>query len=326
MERFVVELGVAMHNRTGGAQVTFVDPRRNDDAAAMVRSARRLVTLFRARGMSQRKIVISIPATEDGVAAARELEGDHGIHTNLILVASLMHAAVCAEAGASTISIAVGPLLQCHERKRDAVYPDLAMHPGMEVIQATLAYFKLHEFRTRLVGRDFRELAELSALPGFDAVCLSKAQLDAARWEAETRSEDLPDRSQASMRAKQAQHPTTFLENEKIGFMELMSAEARSMLADSMFPALGKMELQMDRIEKLVRDEVAWQLALKTLSLEELYGLRAAPLSSPESKPSQNRESNHVGAKAGTKKRRLPLAEACERENEGGLIEGVEYF
>jgi transaldolase len=119
-----------------------------------------------------------IPATENGVVAAKELEAA-GIRTNLIFVASIMHAAICAQAGATTISIAVGPvrslplsavratalsspcreqLLLCHERKRNTIYPELARHPGMEIIQATLEYFKLHKIPTLLVGRDFRQV------------------------------------------------------------------------------------------------------------------------------------------------------------------------
>lgn len=38
------------------------------------------------------------------------------------------------------------------------MYQDLDMHPGIETIRATLAYFKLHEIRTRLVGTDLREV------------------------------------------------------------------------------------------------------------------------------------------------------------------------
>ncbi|KAJ7439503.1 hypothetical protein FB451DRAFT_1301995 [Mycena latifolia] len=89
--------------------------------------------------------------------AAVEEQRRTDIHTNLTLVAGLMHAAVCAEARATVISIAVGPLLQSHERRRRAVYRDLALHPGVEVVQAVFAYFRLHEIRTRVVGRDFRE-------------------------------------------------------------------------------------------------------------------------------------------------------------------------
>ncbi|KAJ7151355.1 hypothetical protein C8R43DRAFT_1004914 [Mycena crocata] len=325
MERLVLELGVAMDFRNGGPQFIFVDPRWNDDAAEMVRSARRLVGLFRLRGVHKKDLVISIPATEDGVAAAQELESEHDIRTNLILVAGLIHAAVCAEAGATTI---VGPLLLCHERERNAIYQDLAMHPGIEIIQATQTYFALHEIRTKLVGRDFRQLAELSALTGFDAVCLSNEQLEVARWRPETRSPDLPNYGTlqaASMRARQAQYPTKFLEKEK-GFMEQMSPQVRRMVAASMFPALEKMEQQMNAIEKIVKDEVAWQLALKTMALDALYEWQwNAPPAGPPAKAKQNRESYQVAARR-PEKRRKPLGDACERENEGGLIEGVEYF
>ncbi|KAJ7764628.1 hypothetical protein DFH07DRAFT_811881 [Mycena maculata] len=327
MERLVVEVGLALRDRNGGPHLTFVDPRKNDDAAAMVRNAKRLVALFRARGASRDDIAISIPATEDGVTAAKELAAD-GIRTNLILVSSLMHAAVCAEAGAATISISVGPLLRAHERKRKAVYQDLAMHPGIEIIQAIVAYFKLNDVRTLVVGRDFRKLAELSALREFDAVCLSGTQLEASRWQAASRLdlENLLDRApQASMRARQAQHPTTFLEHGT-RFMELMSAGARGTVAASMFPALGRMELQMNAIQKLVEAEVAWQLDLKTLSLEALYARQSMPPAGPPAKTRRDRESSQVQPKLGSKKTHKPLEDACERESEGGLIEGVEYF
>lgn len=39
--------------------------------------------------------------------AAQELETVYGVHTNLYLVSGLIHAAACAEAGATTITIPV---------------------------------------------------------------------------------------------------------------------------------------------------------------------------------------------------------------------------
>ncbi|KAJ6625087.1 hypothetical protein B0H10DRAFT_1756808, partial [Mycena sp. CBHHK59/15] len=266
----LVELGIAMAERCGGTQFAFVDPRRNDDAAAMVASARRLVRYYHERDVAQRHIIVSIPATEAGILAARKLES-HGIQTNLILVGSLMHAATCAEAGATAISIAVGPLLDCYERKRKAAHGDLGTHPGVQTIQATLAYFRLHNLRTRVVGTHFRELKEVSALAGFDAVCLSTDQLEVSCW-AVARLEWLPDSSLASLRARQAQSPTllTFLES-KTGIMATVSPQTKSIVADSMYRALGKMEVKMNALEKLVESEVAWQLALKTMDMKGLF-------------------------------------------------------
>ncbi|KAJ7075417.1 hypothetical protein B0H15DRAFT_791823, partial [Mycena belliarum] len=306
----VVETGMAMYERSAGPQLVFVDPRRSDDARAMVRSARRLVKLFCARGMQRSEIVVSIPATEAGVAAAQELQHAYAIHTNLILVAGLMHAGVCAEARATAISIAVGPLLRSHEQG-SAVSLDLATHPGIEAIQATLAYFKLHGLRTRIVGRDFRAVAELHALRGFDAVCLSQPQLDAWLWAPDT--PDTP-RPQAVMRARQAQYPTAFLA-KGAGFLSRMSAAARGALAGAVWPALARMRAQMDTVEAVVEGEVAWQLAARTLSLGALYALRDAPRA-------EGRRGGHDEGHVGRERTGTPLGEARARLNE----DGEEYF
>jgi hypothetical protein len=98
------------------------------------------------------------------------------------------------------------------------------------------------------------------------------------------------------------------------------------MLAASIYPALGKMEGQMNTIEKIVKEEVAWQLELKTLSLDALYGLRSAPPSNPAAKKRRKSESNQVGERVGSEKRKKPLEDTCERVDEGGLIEGGRIF
>ncbi|KAJ7608443.1 hypothetical protein FB45DRAFT_1011030 [Roridomyces roridus] len=319
MERLVVEAGWALRERSGGRLIAFVDPRRYDDAGAMARSARRLVRLFRLRGVSQSDVFISIPATEDGVAAAREL-AEQGIRTNLTLVAGLMHAAVCAEAGATTVTIAVGPLLDAHERRRGTAYPDLALHPGIEIIQAIQAYFELHNLNARLVGRDFRKFRELQALPGFDAICLTETQLAVPRWQATARGGSAKARHAArapaaDMRARQAQRPSEFLEHVSgAGFMEWMSASAREILAEAMFPALEHMEIKMNIIERTMQREVAWQLTLRrTVSLRELeVGLEQGRTEPQPTPPPANRESgpeNEKTTKKDTGSTRTPLGD-----------------
>lgn len=90
------------------------------------------------------------------------------------------------------------------------------------------------------------------------------------------------------MRARQAQYPTAFLAHTRMttpggagpaGFMTLLSAAARQALVDAMYPALEQMEIKMNVIERMVQEEVAWQLpvkrALGTVSFRELeVGLR----------------------------------------------------
>ena len=70
----------------------------------IARRARRLVQSFQDNGVAKEKVVVSIPATEQGVHATRMLAKEDGILVNLAMVAGVSHAAVCAEAGAAWIT------------------------------------------------------------------------------------------------------------------------------------------------------------------------------------------------------------------------------
>jgi len=62
------------------------------------------VQRFQENGIAKEKVVVSIPATEEGVHATRLLAKEDGILVNLTIVAGMSHAAVCAEAGATWIT------------------------------------------------------------------------------------------------------------------------------------------------------------------------------------------------------------------------------
>lgn len=61
--------------------------------------------------------------------AAQELRNHYGIQTNLFLVSGLIHAAACAEAGATTVTFAVGPVSEHASRQRSAVLTDQSGAP-----------------------------------------------------------------------------------------------------------------------------------------------------------------------------------------------------
>jgi len=151
----LVELGSVILDRAPGPHLTFIDPRLHNNSQEIVQKTRQLVSRFNDSGIHKDRIAVSIPATENGILAAKELEVD-GIHTNLILISSLTHATFCAEAGASALTFSVGTLLDSYEQKRQRLYRKISSHPGIETIQSTAAYFQLHGIKTKLVGTDFR--------------------------------------------------------------------------------------------------------------------------------------------------------------------------
>ncbi|KAF5373441.1 hypothetical protein D9615_009498 [Tricholomella constricta] len=310
LERFMFELGNVIMNRVDGPHFTFIDPRKHNDAASIVRTAQRMVSLFEDKDVCRAKVVISIPATMEGLRAAQVLESEHGIHTNLYLVSGLLHAAACGEAGATTITIPVGRLLNWYEVNRKATYQDLSAHPGVETIQSTLEYFKLHGIKSKLVGSEFRSLSEIGPLSGFDAICVSKDQADGLRGCQFSTSTLVPS-SSARLRARQAQYPTALL-STRTGFMEAMSAKTRGMVTATLFVPLGEMKAHMDGLEEIVAREVARQFELTTLDLRTLYGL--SPKSHKSRKTLANREHSQLRSKRSLSSD-LGLEETCLKQD-----------
>lgn len=118
-----MELGAALMDHVEGPHFTFVDPRLYSDTSAMVAQARRLITLFESKDVDRGRIIVSvcvscpnrskelkaiaqIPATEAGILAAKQLENQHSVQTNLINVFGLIHAQMCSAAGATCLTFA----------------------------------------------------------------------------------------------------------------------------------------------------------------------------------------------------------------------------
>ncbi|KAK0460675.1 uncharacterized protein EV420DRAFT_1236407, partial [Desarmillaria tabescens] len=240
LERLVVELGKPMIDRTPGPHITFVDPRLHGNASRILRSA------------------IRIPATEEGILASNYLERKCQILTNLDLVGTLAHAAACAESGSNLVSIAVGPLLDWYERKRKAKYQDIKTHPGIEHIQATAVYFKLHKQTTRLVGTDFRTLKELGPLGCLDAVVISKDSVEQLSGSPFPLIQSVPKTSPAYAHAEETPKRSAFL-GKKAEFISFLPENDRGVLVQTMQVILGRLKVKMQEIDKMIQKELSKQ-------------------------------------------------------------------
>ncbi|KIJ94100.1 hypothetical protein K443DRAFT_642765 [Laccaria amethystina LaAM-08-1] len=275
MDQFLFELGMAVSKLVTGPHVTFVDPRKHEDTRAMIDHAKRLYKMFKAQGIRPEYIVFSVPATEAGIIAARELSTKYNLNVNLYLVSSLIHAMACAEAEAAAVSIPIGQLLDWYERRRNTVHIDLRIHPGIEAIQTILAYFRFNNIKTKLIGTDFRKFAEMGILGDFDAVCVSEYQIDKLRWSTVPTSSGETSPS-VLLRAGQAQYPTNFLTVEG-GFIKLLSSESRNLIKDIMDGGLKEIKEKMGKIEAAVVSEVDRQFKVGTMKLKELYAVGDTP-------------------------------------------------
>ncbi|KAF8177655.1 hypothetical protein BJ912DRAFT_985245 [Pholiota molesta] len=209
--------------------------------------------IFTVRGVPRESVIVSIPATEAGILAAQLLQ-KQGMIISLHFVTTLVHAQACVEAGVSAIFVSVGPLLDVYERRRNTVYHNLTEHPGIETLQSILAYFKVNGIKTKVIGADFRNLAEIGLLSECDAVCVSAEHANELSW--------------TVLRARQAKYPTDLL-TRKGGFSTWFSPESRSLTSQLLHDALNTMQNQMKLIEHVVEEEmirrIAFQIPLRNL-------------------------------------------------------------
>ncbi|OCH90480.1 aldolase [Obba rivulosa] len=104
VERYLVYLGLEMIECVPGLHFTSIDFGLRNDRHKIVSQAVRLIRRFEEKNGDRGQIIVTIPALEEGVAAASVLENKYSIKTNLTLVSSVTHAAICAEAGASFVT------------------------------------------------------------------------------------------------------------------------------------------------------------------------------------------------------------------------------
>lgn len=108
LEQFLAELGNALLEFVDGTHCTILDPREHsDDPCVLLAKARSLIARFERLGRDRDTIMVAIPATEAGIAAAASLQCEDGINVNLTSVSGVMHAAACAQAGAAAVTMSI---------------------------------------------------------------------------------------------------------------------------------------------------------------------------------------------------------------------------
>lgn len=172
MDKLFVEFGRSILNIVPGRVSTEVDARLSFNRNATVTKAINLIDLYEKEGVSKDRVLIKIGATWEGIQAAKELESDHGIHTNLTLLFSFVQAVACAEAGVTLISPFIGRIMDFFKDKTGKTYTGND-DPGVLLVKRIYYYYKKHDYNTTIMGASFRNIDEIKALAGLDHVTLS---------------------------------------------------------------------------------------------------------------------------------------------------------
>ena len=172
MDMLSVEFGMEILNIVPRRVSTEVDARLSFDTEGTIQKARKLIGIYKEKGISKEKVLIKVATTWEGVNAARELEKE-GIHCNLTLLFSMAQAIACAEAGVQLISPFVGRIYDWHRNARGVDSIPGKDDPGVHSVRNIYDYYKKFGYRTEVMGASFRNIEEITELAGCDLLTIS---------------------------------------------------------------------------------------------------------------------------------------------------------
>jgi transaldolase len=187
-DKALVNVGALFAAKVGGRVSTEVDSRCARDAGALVSRGQGLVAAYKEMGVPLDKVLLRLPATWEGIEAAKRLEAD-GIPTHLVLVASFVQAAAAAQAGARVIQPNAGHLADWYRAhpnyirdpkgpREDTGYRS-AVNPGVELSKRIWAYCRIRHPASLVMVSGIRTREDALALAGVDFLVAGPRVLDA---------------------------------------------------------------------------------------------------------------------------------------------------
>lgn len=175
-DRVLVNFGAEILNHVNGRVSTEADAALSFDTEKTILKAKKLIALYKEKGIDPQRILIKIAATWEGVQAARELEKE-GIHCNLTLIFSLAQAEISANADVTLISPFVGRIYDWYKNRAGDNWTEEtnagANDPGVKSVRKIFERLKSIGSKTQVMGASFRNKGEIVALAGCDLLTIS---------------------------------------------------------------------------------------------------------------------------------------------------------
>ncbi|PPR01866.1 hypothetical protein CVT24_001347 [Panaeolus cyanescens] len=175
LDRSLVQVGAQILALIPGRVSLSIDPRLGYSTNDILTKSHSLISIAEELNIPRERVLIKIPATAEGIAAAHILEkGDttHApIHTNLTLIFSLVQALACAQAGVTVVSPFIGRVKDWwHVRSVEAGNPEglanqpLSEHPGILLVRRIRNAYHKFGYSTQIMAAGFRKVDEIVEL------------------------------------------------------------------------------------------------------------------------------------------------------------------
>ena len=238
VDNFGVEIGCEILKIIPGRVSTEVDARLSFDTQATIDKARKLITLYKERGIAKDRILIKIASTWEGIKAAEQLEKE-GINCNLTLLFSFAQAVACAQAGVFLISPFVGRILDWYKANGGQESYAPLEDPGVVSVTKIYNYYKQHDYKTIVMGASFRNTGEIEALAGCDYLTIGPNYLEELRNDSGELAQQLSESNTGAPQEKLSLDEKTFrwMQNEDAMATEKLGQGIRAFAVDQ-----GKLE------------------------------------------------------------------------------------
>ena len=177
IDQLFVLFGCEILKVVPGRVSTEVAARLSFDTAGTIAKARKLISLYKDKGVARERILIKIASTWEGIRAAELLEKE-GIHCNLTLLFSFAQAVACAEAGVTLISPFVGRIYDWYKKERGGAEIPPDQDPGVASVTRIYNFYKKFGYKTQIMGASFRNVNQIVHLAGSDLLTISPELLE----------------------------------------------------------------------------------------------------------------------------------------------------
>jgi transaldolase len=221
------------------------------DTDGTVAKARKLISLYEAKGISRERILIKVASTWEGIQAANLLEKE-GIHCNLTLLFSFAQAIACAEAGVTLISPFVGRIYDWYKKENGGkeIAPD--QDPGVASVTRIYNYYKKYGYKTQVMGASFRNVNQIIHLAGSDLLTISPDLLDQLG-----KAEGVLERKLDPAKAKSSKDEQLHLTEKTFRWMHNEDAMATEKLAEG----IRKFNADAKKLEEYALSQISQKIA-----------------------------------------------------------------
>jgi transaldolase len=246
IDRLFVLFGCEILKVIPGRVSTEVAASLSFDTEGTIAKARKLISLYEAKGVSRERILIKVASTWEGIRAAERLEKE-GIHCNLTLLFSFAQAVACAEAGVTLISPFVGRIYDWYKKEHGGAEIPADQDPGVASVTRIFNYFKKYGYKTQVMGASFRNVNQIVRLAGSDLLTISPELLDQLE-----QTEGTLDRRLDPVKAKETQEDRLHLDEKTFRWMHNEDAMATEKLAEG----IRKFNADAQRLEEYALSQV----------------------------------------------------------------------